>query len=203
MVALRSLSLIVWLVWLLVYWRGGFDLVAAITRSLRARPSRERSIYSARGAGLCIMGIVLLSCVMLATGYLIARGRIEDPMPQMLFPLALAGAAMILAGAAGTLYCRYHLGRLWSASAVLLIDHRVVDTGPYRLVRHPLYAFSCLMSLGTALVFLTWWNALAAVLMVGLYLFKMIEEERLLAQGLPGYREYQQQVRYRIAPRIW
>jgi protein-S-isoprenylcysteine O-methyltransferase Ste14 len=39
--------------------------------------------------------------------------------------------------------------------------------------------------------------------MVGLYLFKMMEEETFLSQALPGYREYQQQVRYRIAPWIW
>jgi protein-S-isoprenylcysteine O-methyltransferase Ste14 len=147
MVLLRWLSQFVWLIWLVVYWRGGVDLVAGITRAFRSRASHYGSVY--------LLGIVLLSSRMLVTGYPITTGRAEDPVPSWLFPLPVAGLAVIVAAAAGTLFCRYYLDRLWSASPVVRADHRVVDRGPYGLVRHPLCAFSCVMSLGTALVFLT------------------------------------------------
>ncbi len=191
----RWVSLIVWLVWLVAYWRGGLDLVSGIARSLRPPSPRYGAVY--------ILGIVLLANVMLVTGFLTTTGQIADPLPRPWYPLVIVGTLLIVVGAAGTAYCRYILGRLWSPDAVVLADHKVVDSGPYRLVRHPLYTSTCVMTLGTALVFPAWWNLLAAVAMVGLFVSKMQEEEILLARGLPAYREYQQRVRYRIAPWIW
>ncbi|MBN1584659.1 MAG: isoprenylcysteine carboxylmethyltransferase family protein, partial [Anaerolineae bacterium] len=84
-----------------------------------------------------------------------------------------------------------------------LANHRLVDHGAYQVVRHPIYGFACLKSLGTVLAFPTWWNALAGGMAVTLYVLKGLEEEKLLADGLPGYRDYQRRVRYRIAPWIW
>ena len=92
---------------------------------------------------------------------------------------------------------------MWSAWTVLSADHTVVDGGPYQHVRHPIYAFACLQSIGTVMVFPTWWNVVAGILMVALYVTKALREERVLLSLLPGYRAYQQRVRYRIAPWIW
>jgi protein-S-isoprenylcysteine O-methyltransferase Ste14 len=191
----RWLSLLVWLSWLIVYWRGGTGLVSGIIRSLRS-PSSARD-------GWLILGIVLFSNVLLWTGYFIARGRIDVRWLFLPEPFSIAGAAMVAIGAMGTIYCRQQLGGLWSAQTVLLANHRLVDHGAYQVVRHPIYGFACLKSLGTVLVFPTWWNALAGGMAIVLYVLKGLEEEKLLAAGLPGYREYQQRVRYRIAPWIW
>ena len=192
---IRWSSLVIWLFWLIVYWRGGPGLTSGLVSCFRAPAFR----YDA----LLILGIVLLSNVLLWTGYLVTSGRLEEPLSLYSKSLSLAGGLMILVGAVGTIWCRRQLGELWSARTALLANHRLVDSGPYRFVRHPIYGLACVMTLGTVLVFRTWWNVLAGMMIVALYVLKSLEEERLLAQDLPGYREYQHRVRYRIAPWIW
>jgi len=192
---IRWLSLAAWLIWLIVYWRGGVGLASSLARAFRTPASRRDA--------LLILGIIVLSNVMLWTGYLIARGRIEEqllPCPEW---LPKVGSVLIAIGAIGTLYCRRQLGGSWSAQSTLLADHKLVDSGAYRVVRHPIYGFASTMSVGTIMVFPTWWNVAAGILMACLYVIKGLVEEKLLADKLPGYREYQQRVRYRIAPWIW
>lgn len=197
----RWLSLVVWLIWLIVYWRGGTGLVSGIVRSLgwgifARTPSKA-------GDGWLILGLVFFSNIMLWSGYLIVRGRIDESVLLLPEPLSIAGGVMVAIGAAGTIYCRQQLGGLWSAQTVLLANHRLVDHGAYQVVRHPIYGFACLKILGTVLAFPAWWNVLAGGLAIVLYILKGLEEEKLLADGLPGYRDYQRRVRYRIAPWIW
>jgi len=190
---LRWACLAAWLIWLLIYWKAGAGLAAGLWRTYRA-PRSRRETYP-------IVGIILLDNILLWTGYLVTLGRL--PLAWESAWLAGAGLACVLGGAAGTFYCRSRLGDHWSERTVLRDDHRVIDSGPYRLVRHPIYAFACLMVLGTLLVFPAWWNFPASLGMVGLYAFKALVEERLLAEHLPAYREYQQRVRYRLAPWVW
>jgi protein-S-isoprenylcysteine O-methyltransferase Ste14 len=193
--AIRWSSLALWLVWLTVYWKGGRDLISGLMRSFHSSRSRYDTFL--------ILGIVVLSNVMLWTGYLVATGRIEGQLLLSSVPLSTVGGALILGGGLGTFYCRQRLGGSWSAQTALAIDHKLVDSGPYRFVRHPIYSFACAMTLGTTLVFLTWWNVLAAMAVLGLYVLKALKEEETLAEGLPGYRDYQQRVRYRIVPWMW
>jgi protein-S-isoprenylcysteine O-methyltransferase Ste14 len=155
------------------------------------------------GDALLILGIVALSNLLLWTGYLITRAYIEVDLLVCATPVTIVGGLAVLAGTIGTMVCRQQLGRLWSAQTMLLADHWVVESGAYRVVRHPIYACACLMTVGTVLVFATWWNILAGALVLILYGAKATREERALAAGLPGYRAYQKRVRYRLAPWIW
>ena len=96
---------------------------------------------------------------------------------------------------AGFLFCwwaRLHLGRLWSGSITLKSDHRVVDTGPYRLVRHPIYTGLIMAALGMALekATLLAFGGLA-LLVVGLWLKARFEEGFLRAElGRQAYDAY-------------
>ena len=191
----RWAVLFIWLVWLAVYWRGGPGLVKGLLNSFRS------SLF--RYDGLLILGIVLFSTVMLWSGVLITVGAFAYPQGWSVSLFTWAGAALILTGAAGTMVCRYQLGEFWNVKAELYENHQVVDRGLYRMVRHPIYAFACLKTAGTLLVFMTWWTVLAGLLVIACYTMKALSEERLLENGLPGYAEYQQRVRYRIAPWIW
>jgi protein-S-isoprenylcysteine O-methyltransferase Ste14 len=191
----RWLTLFIWLLWLVIYWRGGAGLLQGLLRAFRRQVSSLD--------GLLILGIILLSNALLWTGYFITRGHISAALPDHAAPLSAGGALLVAVGSVGTIYCRRQLGGLWNAETVLLANHRLVDRGAYQVVRHPIYAFACLMGLGTILVFPTWWNVLAGSAMVGLYVAKSLHEEHILAAGLGGYREYQERVRYRFAPYIW
>jgi protein-S-isoprenylcysteine O-methyltransferase Ste14 len=81
--------------------------------------------------------------------------------------------------------------------------HRVVSTGPYAYVRHPMYAGGLLMFVGMPLQLGSWLGLAAVALLVPLLAFRMVMEERTLAAELDGYRDYAKRVRWRLVPRIW
>jgi protein-S-isoprenylcysteine O-methyltransferase Ste14 len=81
--------------------------------------------------------------------------------------------------------------------------HRVIDTGPYALVRHPMYSGAALFFAGMPLLLGSWWGLLLAPLLVGLFAIRAVIEEDALRDGLPGYADYTARVRYRLIPGVW
>src|SRR5262245_30600755 len=90
-----------------------------------------------------------------------------------------------------------------SATIQVAEGQRVITTGPYAVVRHPMYASALLYIVGTPLALGSYWGLLAVAFMVPFLLWRLVDEERVLARELPGYVEYQQQVRYRLVPHVW
>lgn len=80
---------------------------------------------------------------------------------------------------------------------------KVIDTGPYALVRHPMYLGSVVMYLFSPLALGSAWAVIPALFMIPVMVARIISEERLLNNELPGYSEYTQKVRYRLFPGIW
>ena len=80
---------------------------------------------------------------------------------------------------------------------------RVVTTGPYAVVRHPMYAGALLLFAGTPLALGSWWGLILAVLAIGGVVWRLLDEEEFLIRRLPGYDEYRRQNRYRLVPPIW
>jgi protein-S-isoprenylcysteine O-methyltransferase Ste14 len=81
--------------------------------------------------------------------------------------------------------------------------HRVVDTGPYAWVRHPMYTGTMLFFVGTPLLLGSWWGVAMAPLFSILFAIRAGIEERMLLAGLSGYADYVARVRYRLVPGIW
>jgi protein-S-isoprenylcysteine O-methyltransferase Ste14 len=79
----------------------------------------------------------------------------------------------------------------------------VVSTGPYRYVRHPMYASTLLFFPGSALLLGSWWGLMFCTVLLGLLVWRIPLEERMLENGLTGYDEYARRVRYRLIPRVW
>jgi len=79
----------------------------------------------------------------------------------------------------------------------------VVSTGPYRYVRHPMYASTFLFFPGSALLLGSWWGLMFCTVLLGLLVWRIPLEERMLENGLDGYDEYARKVRYRLIPRVW
>jgi len=80
---------------------------------------------------------------------------------------------------------------------------RVISTGPYALVRHPMYAGVLIMVMGVPLALGSWWGlAIMALVLPGLA-WRSMDEEKLLKKDLPGYEEYVRKVRYRLVPYLW
>ncbi len=79
----------------------------------------------------------------------------------------------------------------------------VISTGPYRYVRHPMYAGAFLFFLGTALLLGSWYGVLCTPVFIGLFAVRAVLEERLLREELEGYDAYMARVKYRFFPHIW
>ncbi len=81
--------------------------------------------------------------------------------------------------------------------------HVIVTTGPYRWVRHPMYAVAIPFMMGTALWLGSWYGLIAGWGMVVGLGWRALGEERMLSSELAGYRSYRAQVKYRFVPHIW
>jgi len=82
-------------------------------------------------------------------------------------------------------------------------EQKVITTGPYALVRHPMYIGALVMLIGVPLALGSWWGLLTITLMVAVIVWRLLDEESFLAKRLAGYCEYQNRVRYRLLPFIW
>ncbi len=81
--------------------------------------------------------------------------------------------------------------------------HHVISTGPYAIVRHPMYGSIMLFFFGVPLLLGSWWGLLIAPLFAVLFAIRTGIEERALAADLPDYADYAARVRYRLLPGIW
>jgi len=81
--------------------------------------------------------------------------------------------------------------------------HQVISSGPYRIVRHPMYTGIVLFMAGTPLLLGSWYGLLLGLVLDILLVRRTILEERTLTQGLEGYSAYMGRVRYRFIPHIW
>lgn len=116
--------------------------------------------------------------------------------------VALAGDALVVLGWLG-IYFVFRENSFASATIELAPDQKVISTGPYALVRHPMYVAALVMLLGIPIALGSWWGVLVMVAIVPALIWRLLDEEKFLGKNLPGYREYQATVRYRLIPRVW
>lgn len=90
-----------------------------------------------------------------------------------------------------------------SATIEVAGDQRVISTGPYAIVRHPMYAGAFLYVLGMPLACGSWWAFVPVALLIAAIVVRLFDEERHLAANLPGYSDYLRAVRYRLVPYVW
>ena len=125
-------------------------------------------------------------------------------LSQMAVGVQVAGTALAVAGMALSFWV---LRENSFAAPIIKLQHdrgqRVIDTGPYHLVRHPMYSGAILFFLGTSLWLGSWWSAALTLIIAGLFAWRTTAEERTLRDGLPGYTDYTARVCYRLCPRLW
>jgi protein-S-isoprenylcysteine O-methyltransferase Ste14 len=90
-----------------------------------------------------------------------------------------------------------------SATIEITTDQKVISTGPYGVVRHPMYSGALVMLFGTPLALDSWWGLLMLIPFTIILIARLLDEERFLSKNLPGYNEYCQKVRYRLIPLLW
>jgi len=92
----------------------------------------------------------------------------------------------------------------YAASTIQVEEgQRVVSTGPYAYVRHPMYSGALLLVAAMPLALGSWLSVLLIVPFFPVLVWRILDEEDFLRKDLPGYAEYMRRVRYRLIPRVW
>jgi protein-S-isoprenylcysteine O-methyltransferase Ste14 len=148
--------------------------------------------------------LYLLLTVVVAV--LLNRSIKAGHLSRVVIPHTLATGILadtfVFAGLLIAVWARLTLGGNWSARVTLKEDHELIQSGPYRLVRHPIYSGFLLMILGTAVLASRASAFVAlAICFVGFWI-KLRQEEELLRRNLPGYAEYISRTKALI-PFIW
>lgn len=193
-IALRWITLGGIFLWFILYWQGGKKIVVDIQNSLRSKISRLDTLLLIV-ISICSTGAISASCL--------ASFKLLPIVLSQSWTVAFIGMSLSTLGILGMFYCRHYLGKFWRAETHLSNQHQIIDTGPYRLIRHPIYTFAILMHIGLGLAFLSVWVVLFAGAASLAYIFKTKEEDLYLEQNLTGYREYKQRVRYYLLPGFW
>jgi protein-S-isoprenylcysteine O-methyltransferase Ste14 len=119
-------------------------------------------------------------------------------------PLAvsLAGDGMIAVGFL-VVFLTFRENTFTAGTIEVAEGQHVIDSGPYAVVRHPMYAGALVMIAGIPLALGSWWGLIPAALLVPVLVWRLLREETFLAANLPGYDAYRGRVRYRLAPIFW
>jgi protein-S-isoprenylcysteine O-methyltransferase Ste14 len=116
--------------------------------------------------------------------------------------VALAGEVLVALGFLAVAFV-FRENSFSSATVELASDQKVISSGPYGWVRHPMYAGGLVMLLGIPVALGSWWGLLVATAIIPALIWRLIDEERFLGSNLPGYVEYRHKVRYRLIPLLW
>lgn len=80
---------------------------------------------------------------------------------------------------------------------------RVIATGPYAIIRHPMYACALVLYVATPVALGSWYGVIPALAFIPVFVARILNEEQVLLRDLPGYEEYRLRVRYRLVPFAW
>jgi protein-S-isoprenylcysteine O-methyltransferase Ste14 len=177
----RQLVPLLWFVWLVSWW------VTAIwsARIAKRLPARNQLPYRA---------LTLTAALLLFGGIRFGHEQLFEVPARSI--LAWLCVAVVVGGLAFAWWARIHLGGLWSASITRKRNHRIVDTGPYGLVRHPIYTGMLVAALATATLRGTIAGFLGvATLTLSFYIKARLEERFLRTElGRDAYDAYARRV---------
>jgi protein-S-isoprenylcysteine O-methyltransferase Ste14 len=171
-------SRIVMVSWVAV---AGFWLVSAfrVKRIKEQQPLPGRLLY---------IGRTIVAVTLLNGGFL--RLRLDRPLLPRTLATGILADMLVLLGLWIAIWARVTLGGNWSSRVTLKEDHELIQRGPYRVVRHPIYSGLLLMILGTAILVGRTGGFFALLICFFGFWVKARREELLLTKHLPGYSEY-------------
>jgi protein-S-isoprenylcysteine O-methyltransferase Ste14 len=119
-------------------------------------------------------------------------------------PVGVVIGALALSLAGYFAILRVFLENRWAGRTIeTYAGQQVISTGPYAIVRHPMYAGSSLLYITTPLALGSWWAVLPALAFIPVFVLRIGNEEEVLVRELAGYEEYRRKVRYRLVPLVW
>jgi protein-S-isoprenylcysteine O-methyltransferase Ste14 len=208
-----SMGLAVFLsAWTIYYWQAWvflavfFVSVSAITVYLIRQDSKllERRVKAGPGAERERSQKTIQLLASIAFIAVIIIPALDHRFRWSKVPLYISGAGDVLV-ALGLLAVFFVFRENTFTSAIIEVgtEQRIIATGPYAWVRHPMYIGALIMLLGVPLALGSWWGLFTIVPMALVIVWRLLDEEKFLVKNLSGYSEYKKQVRYRLLPFIW
>ena len=147
-------------------------------------------------------GVLAFSALMFVAGFVVAGLDFRFGWSKVPLWAVIAASAVLLVSYG--LYAEVMRENAYLSRTVEVQEgQRVIDTGLYGIVRHPMYSAVSLLYLSIPLVLGSWWALLVMSPCVLLLATRIKNEEQVLREGLPGYVEYTQRIRYRMIPFVW
>lgn len=147
-------------------------------------------------------GVVAISGLLFVAGFVVAGLDFRFGWSEM--PIWVVIVASVILLISYVLYAEVMRENAYLSRTVEVQENqKVIDTGLYGIVRHPMYAVTVWLFLAIPLVLGSWWAFLCFLPYVAVIAVRVCNEERVLEDGLSGYTEYKKRVKYRIFPFVW
>lgn len=185
-----TIIILCWLIFL-AYW---------IITAWSTAQNKEVTVANSKFRWVFI-GIILL--IILANKFLGSPHFLSQSLFLTPTPIKIFGVIILIIGLLIALYARATLGKYWSSDVSLKENHKLITTGPYKYVRHPIYTGMALMLIGTFIPIDTLLTLILGFLVLAYLIYKLKKEEDLLTKQFPKeYIEYKKQTKVLI-PFIW
>ena len=146
--------------------------------------------------------VIALSGLMFLAAFIVAGLNIR--FGWLVLPAWVSWAAAVLFLLAYALYAEVLRENVWLSRTVEVQENqKVIDTGLYGVVRHPMYMATLLLFLSMPLVLGSPLSFFIILAYIPIIARRIRNEEQVLEEGLPGYREYKKRVRYKVIPHVW
>ena len=194
----------------LQYWQGWLYLavlfipmLVVVSYFLKADPEllERRMKYKEKEREQ--RAVIFLANTVLAAGFLaISYDLRQHGLNQVSPPVVLAADAGVFLGYSLFIWVLKE-NSYASRTIVVEVGQKVIGTGPYSIIRHPMYLGAMVMILLTPIALGSWRSVPVFLLYIPLIAWRIVNEEKVLLRDLPGYREYCQKRRYRLLPLVW
>lgn len=187
--------------WLLMGLLFGPMLIAGFVMLFKTPAFLEKRLDAKEKRG-AQKGVLAFSGLMFIGGFVVAG--LDYRFGWSFVPAVVTVIASILFLAAYVLYAEVMRENAYLSRTIRVEEGQtVVDTGLYGIVRHPMYMATLLLFMAMPVVLGSWYALIVFAMYPFIIITRLRDEEALLEKELPGYREYQKKVRYRLIPFIW
>ena len=191
--------------WAMVIVMAGWVMATAIVVIPRYPELLAERVGPKKGAKTWDTALLSLYGVMMMIMWIVAGLDFRNSWSSGIGPAAQTGAMLIVVIAYALVVWATGTNAFFSQVVRIQTErgHTVVNSGPYRYVRHPAYVGMILVVLGAPLMLGSWWALIPGVLSALLVIVRTALEDKTLRAELPGYRAYVQRTHYRLIPGVW
>ncbi|OBB47721.1 isoprenylcysteine carboxylmethyltransferase family protein [Mycobacterium sp. 852002-51961_SCH5331710] len=193
-----------WQAWVFIAVFMLATLVPSLYLAVRNPAALKRRMKAGPGAETRTSEKLIISGLIAAVVAVLVISALDHRFGWSHVPTVLVVAGDLLV-AIGLVAAQWVIIENSYAAATITVEtgQSVVTTGLYGIVRHPMYAGTLVMMLGTPLALGSFWALIAVVAALPLLAARIVDEESMLRRQLAGYPEYTNQVRYRLVPYVW